>query len=80
MEIYRDVIGVFRRADAGYVIDMCMRQEDRLHADIQVAYRTHQLIDLITGIDNHRVAGPLAADDESVLVEGRDRSDLEKHL
>src|SRR4029079_9349266 len=80
MQVHRHVIGVFRRTDAGHVIDMRMRQEDRLYADVQVAYRTHQLIDLVTWIDDHRVASALAADDEAVFIEGRNRPNLEKHL
>ena len=79
MQIHRHVVGVFRRADAGHVIDVRVRQQDRLHVDIEVADRAHQLVHLVAGIDDHRLARPLAADDEAVLVEGRDRPNFEKH-
>jgi len=47
-----------------------MRQQDRLHLDIEVADSAHQLIDLVAGIDDHRLASPLAADDKAILKNG----------
>ena len=79
VQIDRHVVGVFRRADAGDVIDVRVGQQDRLHLDVEVADSAHQLVDLVAGIDDHRFARPLAADDEAVLVEGRDGPNLEKH-
>ena len=47
-----------------------------LHLDVEVADGAEQLVDLVAGIDDHRLARPLAADDEAVLVEGRHRPRL----
>ena len=38
-----------------------------------------QLVDLVAGVDDDRLARPLAADDEPVLVERRHGADFENH-
>ena len=61
------------------MIDVRVRQQDRLHVDVQIANGAKQLVDLVAGIDDDGLARPLAADDEAVLVERRDRADFENH-
>jgi hypothetical protein len=56
-----------------------MRQQDVPHVDVVVAHHADQLVDLITRIDDHRLARPLARDDEAVLVKRRDGANLQDH-
>ena len=75
-----DAVGILRRADAGDVIDVGMGQQDRLHLDVEIANRAHQLVHLVAGVDDDRLPRALAPDDEAVLVERGDGADFEKHL
>ena len=56
-----------------------MRQQDVLDLHVAIANGREQLVDLVAGIDEDRLARALAPDDEAVLVERRDGSDFENH-
>src|SRR4029434_5734662 len=47
--------------------------------DDRVAHSRQKLIDLVAGIDQHRLARTLAGDDEAVFVEGRRGANLNDH-
>ena len=50
---------------------MRVRQQDVLNVEIVIANGGQQLVDFVARIDDDRLARPLAADDEAVLVERR---------
>ena len=79
MEIDGRVERVLRGVDAADVIEMRVGEQDVLDHDVAVADSREDLVDLVAGIDDDRLPGALAADDEPVLVERRDRSDFEDH-
>ena len=70
---------LFRRADAGDVIDMGVRQQDVANRQLVLVDRREQLADFVARIDDDCLPGVLAADDEAVLEEGRYRACLENH-
>jgi hypothetical protein len=61
------------------VVDVRVRQQDRLHLDVQVAHRAEQEVHLVTRIDEDGLTRPLAPGNEAVLVERRNCPDLENH-
>ena len=62
------------------MIDVRVGQQDRLDLDVEIADRAQQLVDLVAGVDDDRLARPLAPDDEAVLVERRDGPHFENHV
>ena len=80
VQIDGNVVGILGGADPGDVIDVCVGQQDRLHLDLEIPDRTHQLVHLVAGVDDDRFARTFAPDDEAVLVERRDGPHFKKHL
>ena len=70
---------VLRRAHAGDVIEVRVRQQDVPDVEVVIAHRGQQPIHLVTGIDDHALTRPLASDNEPVLVERRLRAHFEDH-
>ena len=56
-----------------------MGQQDVADLEPVRLHGLEQLVDFVAGIDHHRLAGFLAADDEAVLEEGVDSAGLENH-
>ena len=68
-----------RAPDAGDVIEVRVGEQYVAHLQPVCLYGFEQLVNLVAGVDHHRVAGFFAADDVSVLEEGVDSADLENH-
>ena len=67
-------------ADAGNVIQMCVRQQDVHDRQLVSPYRVEKLIDFVAGINDDAFAGVFATDDETVLQERLNRGLLEDHF
>ena len=79
MEVDRRAQRPFRSRDAGDVIDVSVGQQDVAKAQRLTLREHQQLLDLVTGIDQHRLAGILAAEHEPVLEKRADRLSLDYH-
>jgi len=79
MEVDRRAQRPFRSRDAGDVIDVSVGQQDVAKAQRLTLRKHQQLLDLVTGIDQHRLAGFLAAEHEPVLEKRADRLSLDYH-
>ena len=79
MEVDRRAQRPFRSRDAGDVIDVSVGQQDVAKAQRLTLREHQQLLDLVTGIDQHRLAGFLAAEHEPVLEKRADRLSLDYH-
>jgi CheY-like chemotaxis protein len=69
----------FRNRDPGDVIDVRVGQQDVTDAQRLPLCEYQQLLDLVTGIDQHRLPCVLAANYEPVLEERSDRLSLDYH-
>jgi hypothetical protein len=56
-----------------------VRQQDMADREPALAHDLEQILDLVPGIDQHGLAASLAAEDESILVEGRSRPGFQDH-
>lgn len=74
-----NVEGFLRRCDAGDVIDMRVRQQDMLHLEVEGADSRNELVHFVARVDHNRLVRALAADNEAVLHEWRNRANLENH-
>src|SRR5690349_17071881 len=80
MQVDRDRESALDGGDAGDVIDMCVREKDMANRKMLARGETEQLLDRVARIDDHRLAGRLAADDESVLHERAASFDVDYHV
>jgi hypothetical protein len=71
VQVHRHVERQLGDRDAGDVVDVRVRQQNVLDVEVMVADRTEQLVHLVSGIDDDRLAGTRTADDEPVLVKRR---------
>ena len=71
--------GVFCRGDAGDMVQVSVGQQDADDRERVLRGRGKQLVDFVTGIDDHTLPCLVAADDESVLEKGLDRTPLDDH-
>ncbi len=74
-----NVEGFLRRCDAGDVIDMRVRQQDMLHLEVEGADSRNELVHFVARVDHDCLVRALAADNEAVLHEWRNRANLENH-
>src|SRR4030095_16909083 len=58
---------------------MGMRQQDQPHVNVEVTHCRHQLIRLVTRIDDDGFARSFTPHDESIFVERRNRADFNDH-
>lgn len=79
MQIDRDAKSVFRRADAGHVIDMRMRQKNMANRQRLPFDERKEALDLVAGINQDALVGFLAGDDEAVFEEWPYRLRLNPH-
>ena len=79
MQIDRNAERLLRRGDTGDVIDMGMRQQDVADCQSVSLNERQQTLDFISRIDQHRLAGLFAADDEAIFHEGADGASLDYH-
>ena len=79
MQVYGCVKRVLYCANARDVIDVRVGQQDVLDLETMVAYGSEEPVDFVARIDDHSLTGPLAADHESVLIEGRFGTHFDDH-
>ncbi len=79
MQPHRDTKSRFRAPDAGHMIEMRVRQQNRLDVQMISMGAIEELIDLIAGIDHHARARLLAGNDVPVLEERRDGGSDDVH-
>ena len=69
-----------RFRDAGDVIEVGVRQQDRLDGQLVLLRGVQQFVHLVARIDEDPFAGILAAEDEAVLEKGGRRPVLQDHF
>ena len=79
VQVDGDVERLFRSGHTGDVVDVCVRQQDGLDLDVEIANRAEQLVDLIARVNEDRLTRSFARHDKAVLVERRDCSDFKNH-
>jgi CheY-like chemotaxis protein len=79
MEVDGDAKRPFRSGNAGDVIHVRVRQEDVTNVQRLLLGERQQLIDLVAGIDQHRLERLLAAQHEPILEKRPDRPSLDYH-
>jgi hypothetical protein len=72
METNRDVHRFLRARHSRNMVNVRVRKKDIFHRQMLPPHDVEQHADLISGIDENRLAGTLAAGHESVFVKRRD--------
>src|SRR5262245_59567653 len=72
METDRYIEGTFRCANAGYMVDVRVSQQDLRQIDPLSSRELEQAVDFVTGINQDSLPRPWTRDDESVLKEWAD--------
>ena len=79
MQIDRHAERALGFGDARHVIDVRVRQQDVRDLQLLRANEVQQLLDLVARIDEHGLAGALAADDVAILEERPDGRAFQDH-
>jgi CheY-like chemotaxis protein len=79
VEIDGNVEGALRRADAGDVIDVCVREQDVPHCQPFARDERDELLHFVAGIDEDRLSRGFARDDEAVFHEWAGGTALDYH-
>ena len=65
--------------DGADVVDVGVREQDRLGLDAELAHRGLQALGLVAGVDEQRLLGAVGANQVAVLLEGADREHAHVH-
>src|ERR1700674_1831274 len=79
MEIHGSAEGFLGPPDARDMIHMRVREEDVFHRELLRLDNVEEGLHLVARIDQDGLARRLAANNETVLVEGRDLANFEQH-